>query len=968
MKKRSSWVMLWLAASCLLWWLVFSQDGLKQVDTLIDAEEVLDRGVVTRYDLAQYLNLVDCVDCLDPDPHVLELYTQERRDLQKTLTERYIEDIVPGKEMYWWQEYSMCLARVLDNERMSWYPKSTSPFCPGRFCWSNTLAFGEFVQTLVAFQWEGAYSFAELNRESFLAWVREADVVLDSASSSLVAQKIQDCGNLACDITSQEEFSLYLRYCRHNLTECGMQSTQALSQGDVGIAYTNILLDTWILRSEDIQDLWRFAPVPSQLFLEVFDTLIQESPCLWAEDTDLDGVKDEFDICKRTYNPYQDDQDNDGIGDVCDYDIDGDGVLNSPGVVDDAWNIRYDRLADSDDVCVLIRNPEQDDRDRDGIWDLCDTDEKSLAGSDAQELLPAERLTTGSLSIQASVTQGFRPLLVEFEVISDRGIASVDWNFGDGDWSTALMPEHIFDMPWVWIVRAVATFDDGSKAAAKQAIHIQTDEESFVWFEASADILQWEWPLESTLKHRYEWELDTVVWTIWEHQEAVQAGQDYVHRFEGEWLYEVLAQWYRLDTLVAVSRLMIDVMGPEQTWRWAYLETDSLLVTPWQEVTLRSQIDWFDEELISQVLREIWDELIESEYLVRTQSFSESWPVVVRQRIDFLDWYPSLVQELTLYVVPETQEQTSLFGVRMVVEKELLQVSEELWVRVEITWWDISEIQSIQRKAAGLQRENTSLEETFIFATSGAKRIGAHVITASWQLFVLEATVNVLGNELCVTNTWFCDYDKDTIIDMCDEDIDGDGVENVLGLLIWENNACRFTASILDFDRLDEQRDRILAWEVFDSCPFVPNPDQWDADGDAIGDPCDASDEPNLEEDDTDGDWIPDTEDACPEVPENKNGTEDEDWCPEITPWSGWWGGGWGWWSSSAGSSSAGWGWWWGTNDPWVQPDECIQCPCPKADFISELMPWDRVKAVLVDPSEEIIYSHSAPRVIRAIE
>jgi hypothetical protein len=31
-------------------------------------------------------------------------------------------------------------------------------------------------------------------------------------------------------------------------------------------------------------------------------------------------------------------------------------------------------------------------------------------------------------------------------------------------------------------------------------------------------------------------------------------------------------------------------------------------------------------------------------------------------------------------------------------------------------------------------------------------------------------------------------------------------------------------------------------------------------------------------------------------------------------------------------------------------------------------MPWDRVKAVLVDPSEEIIYSHSPPRVIRDIE
>jgi hypothetical protein len=29
-----------------------------------------------------------------------------------------------------------------------------------------------------------------------------------------------------------------------------------------------------------------------------------------------------------------------------------------------------------------------------------------------------------------------------------------------------------------------------------------------------------------------------------------------------------------------------------------------------------------------------------------------------------------------------------------------------------------------------------------------------------------------------------CDYDDDGIIDMCDTDIDGDGVENMLGIVI----------------------------------------------------------------------------------------------------------------------------------------------------------------------------------------
>lgn len=71
-------------------------------------------------------------------------------------------------------------------------------------------------------------------------------------------------------------------------------------------------------------------------------------------DSDLDGIKNMFDNCPSRSNANQDDLDRDGVGDVCDDDLDGDDVANEV------------------DNCPSIANSPQLDTDSDKVGDACD--------------------------------------------------------------------------------------------------------------------------------------------------------------------------------------------------------------------------------------------------------------------------------------------------------------------------------------------------------------------------------------------------------------------------------------------------------------------------------------------------------------------------------------------------------------------------------------------------------------------
>jgi hypothetical protein len=115
-------------------------------------------------------------------------------------------------------------------------------------------------------------------------------------------------------------------------------------------------------------------------------------------DPDLDGDWDlnDEDNCPQYHNLHQDDLDADGLGDVCDDDIDADGVENGlfdlESLIPNQQQMKGKRrrnagkmlaskmgklfkkaIFDGEDNCPYNENPDQSDRDGDGKGDLCDT-------------------------------------------------------------------------------------------------------------------------------------------------------------------------------------------------------------------------------------------------------------------------------------------------------------------------------------------------------------------------------------------------------------------------------------------------------------------------------------------------------------------------------------------------------------------------------------------------------------------
>lgn len=138
-------------------------------------------------------------------------------------------------------------------------------------------------------------------------------------------------------------------------------------------------------------------------------------------DSDGDGVPDGSDVFPSLSTEWAD-ADGDGLGDNEDNDIDGDNIDNDVELTLGTDPLKYDTdgdgVGDYDDNCKLGENADQNDLDEDGLGDACDGDSDGDGLSDEEEsALGTDSLNTDTdgdgLSDKIEIDGGLNPLNVD---------------------------------------------------------------------------------------------------------------------------------------------------------------------------------------------------------------------------------------------------------------------------------------------------------------------------------------------------------------------------------------------------------------------------------------------------------------------------------------------------------------------------------------------------------------------------
>jgi len=876
-----------------LWFLSFGfsayEDFLSQLQVMwITSDDVQNKPSLTRYELTRLLNAVQCIDCIKPDEQKEQFYSEDFWNNFTNLPGKDFGDVSYLGGVFQDLSYYYCVAYVGDQDYMRWYPKELSNVCWGLFCGQRSVTKAEFVQVIINLIWQYIYTNYKAdwtlikNRMDWLqVWSNQYDY-LDENDRGIISAQSQICSNNSfCQINNVSEFKTYLKFCMYNLEDCDMQSFGSVWQAVRPVAELNILYKQKIIDAQEAGKWDIYQLVVWEKVLDILYKIFEIIGCEFNNDYDCDWVNNFDDNCPNNYNPTQLDIDEDWQGNVCDDDIDWDGILNPRWVVDDLGYIDISLLNYGYDNCLFVQNPNQEATKSDKIWDLClDANEQNIA-----------------FYIDAVSDFGLAPMTVTFDAVTKWVVQKISWNMWDWTFLEWQKVSHTFLNPWVYVVSARADWLN-SKANAKATVVVWDGYSSASRIQIKADKLWWANPFSVKFTTEISDSVDFVQWIFKQKNKTIQKSPTdiFTEEFSWVWNFDVVATARKWDRMIAKSSIVV------WWWvesKWFGIQTESLFIPLSKEIPFSSKVYWIRASDISFVEWIWWDwETDYTSYITSSHSYTVLWQKFVRVIIHFNDW-SKLESSLSLFVYDQLSLNSYFFG--LYPQKLWLNKWEYSNFYVKTVWNFLSSpdsflnYQSDFSSSQHIENPKIPFEFKKLYLEDWSYSNQSTLFLNECQVLDSQTTVVVQWQDFCMqnfidgTNSKFkCDRDEDGIADICDTDIDWDWIVNLLWVISSENTDCSLDSWNLNLDILKLHNAGICS---LDNCLFDSNESQSDLNLDWIWDVCndfvwnildDISEDENSQLSDIDKDWIPDELDSCPELPENYNWVRDIDGCPEV--------------------------------------------------------------------------------------